>query len=121
VLSAQENIQFNRRYLHIAWSITHSHMVYAQRMIAIGDTASGLHQVTGLSWQLGAKMQIVGAVDQLRETYKRKYTDYMGHIRRSLQKLAQCEQENFATQDLYRMYGSLYYDMLQVRYEKADP
>jgi hypothetical protein len=45
----------------------------------------------------------------------------MQNIRRSLDKLAACEQDNFATQDLYRLYSQLYYDMLVVRYEKADP
>jgi hypothetical protein len=121
VESAEENIQFSRRYLHVAWSVTNSHLAYAERMIRFGDAGSGFHGAMALSWQLGGKPEIEAAVAQLRETYKRKYTDYMQNIRRSLDKLAACEQDNFATQDLYRLYSQLYYDMLVVRYEKADP
>lgn len=121
VRSAEDNIQFNRRYLHVAWSITNAHLAYADRMIRFGDTGSGFHGAMAMSWQLGGKPQIEEAVAQLRETYRRKYGDYMQNIRRSLDKLAACEQENFATQDLYRLYSQMYYDMLVMRYEKVDP
>ena len=121
VLSAEENIPFNRRYLHIAWSITHAHLDYAKRMIAIGDTGSNFHGAMALSWQLGGKPQITAAVADLRETYKKKYRDYLTHIQRSVQKLSNCEQENFALQDLYQRFGALYIDMIRTRYESADP
>jgi hypothetical protein len=121
VISAEENIQFNRRYLHVAWSITRNHLAYAERMIRIGDTGSNFHGAMALSWQLGGKPQIEEAVADLRQTYKRKYRDYMDNIRRSLDKLAACEQDNFATQDLYRQFSDLYYDMLEVKYEDPDP
>jgi hypothetical protein len=120
VLDAETNIQFNRRYLHIAWSVTNSHLVYAERMIRFGDAGSGFHGAMALSWQLGGKPQIEEAVAQLRQTYKNKYRDYMQNIRRSLDKLAACEQDNFSTQDLYAQYANLYYDMLETRYENPD-
>lgn len=121
VLEAEENIQFNRRYLHVAWSITHSHIQYANRMMAIGDTGSNFHGAMALSWQLGGKPQILEAVAGLRETYKKKYQDYFMNIRRSVEKLSRCEQDNFAINDLYQRFGSLYLDMIQVRYESPEP
>jgi hypothetical protein len=120
VLDAEANIQFNRRYLHVAWSVTKSHLEYAERMIRFGDAGSSFHGAMALSWQLGGKPQIEEAVAQLRQTYKNKYRDYMQNIRRSLDKLAACEQDNFATQDLYAQYANLYYDMLEARYSEPD-
>ena len=121
VRDAEENIQFNRRYLHVAWSITHSHIQYANRMMAIGDTGSNFHGAMALSWQLGGKPQILEAVAGLRQTYKKKYQDYFMNIRRSVEKLSRCEQDNFAINDLYQRFGSLYLDMIQVRYESPEP
>jgi hypothetical protein len=121
VRDAEENIQFNRRYLHVAWSITNSHIQYANRMMAIGDTGSNFHGAMALSWQLGGKPQILEALGGLRETYKKKYQDYFTNIRRSVEKLSRCEQDNFAINDLYQRFGTLYLDMIQVRYESPEP
>jgi hypothetical protein len=45
----------------------------------------------------------------------------MQNIRRSLDELAACEKGNAAPQSLYLKQSQAYYDMLVVRYEKADP
>lgn len=119
--SAEENIQFNRRYLHVAWSVTHAHLEYADRMMKIGDTGSNFHGAMALSWQLGGKPQIISAVRDLKATYDRKYRDYLDNIKRSVRKLQQCEQDNAADQDLYRRFSELYLDMIQLRYESPDP
>jgi hypothetical protein len=121
VMSAEQNIQFNRTYLHIAWSITNSHIRYGERMMKIGDTGSNFHGAMALSWQLGGRPQIESALSDLRETYKRKYRDYFENIERSVLKLSRCEQDNFAINDLYERFGALYIDMIQVRYESPEP
>jgi len=120
VRDAEANIQFNRRYLHTAWSITNSTIDYANKKIAFGDSVSSIHGAMGLSWQLAGKPQIEEAVADLRKTYGKKYRDYTGHIERSLRKMADCEQNNFATRDLYQRFGFLYMEFIRSRYESPD-
>jgi hypothetical protein len=117
----EASIQFNRRYLHVAWSTAHNAITQANRAIAVGDTASGMHATQGLAWQLGGKPQIVEALDDLRVHYRQKADIYIGHIEDSMRALAQCEADNFAIRDLYTRFGVLYVEMLKARYGSADP
>jgi hypothetical protein len=120
VRDAEENIQFNRRYLHIAWSISHSTLDYANKRIAFGDTVSGIHGAMALSWQLAGKPQIEEAMESLRKTYGKKYKDYIKNIEGSLQKMADCEAENYSIRDLYQRFGFLYLEFVKSRYESPD-
>jgi hypothetical protein len=120
VRQAEENIQFNRRYLHIAWSISHSTLDYANKRIAFGDTVSGIHGAMALSWQLAGKPQIEEAMASLRKTYAKKYRDYTTNIERSLQTMADCEAENYSIRDLYQRFGFLYLEFVKSRYESPD-
>ena len=117
---AEENIQFNRRYLHIAWSISHSTLDYANKRIAFGDTVSGIHGAMALSWQLAGKPQIEEAMESLRKTYGKKYKDYIKNIESSLHKMADCEAENYSIRDLYQRFGFLYLEFVKSRYESPD-
>jgi hypothetical protein len=116
----EEAIQFNRMYLHIAWSISHDTLEMAKKALAFGDTVSGIHQVQGLAWQLGGRPQIEEAVRTHKKVYHDKYEIYIGHIEDSLRAMARCEQENFAISDLYERFGSLYLEMLKSRYESSE-
>ncbi len=116
----EDAISFNRRYLHVAWSTAHDMIIKANRAIAIGDTASGMHATQGLAWQLGGKPQIVEALDDLRTHYKAKAKIYLDHIQDSVRLLGQCEADNFAIRDLYSRFGNMYVEFLRSRYETAD-
>ena len=120
VRQAEENIQFNRRYLHIAWSLSHSTLDYANKRIAFGDTVSGIHGAMALSWQLAGKPQIEEAMESLRKTYGKKYKDYIKNIEGSLHKMADCEAENYSIRDLYQRFGFLYLEFIKSRYESPD-
>jgi hypothetical protein len=120
VRQAEENIQFNRSYLHIAWSISHSTLDYANKRIAFGDTVSGIHGAMALSWQLAGKPQIEEAMESLRKTYGKKYKDYIKNIEASLHKMADCEAENYSIRDLYQRFGFLYLEFIKSRYESPD-
>jgi hypothetical protein len=113
-------IQFNRTYLHVAWSISHDTLEMAKKALAFGDTVSGIHQVQGLAWQLGGRPQIEEAVRTHKRVYHDKYEIYIGHIEDSLRAMARCEQENFAISDLYERFGVLYLEMLKSRYESSE-
>jgi hypothetical protein len=120
VRQAEENIQFNRNYLHIAWSISHSTLDYANKRIAFGDTVSGIHGAMALSWQLAGKPQIEEAMESLRKTYGKKYKDYIKNIETSLRRMADCEAENYSIRDLYQRFGNLYLELVKARYESPD-
>lgn len=111
----------NRRNLHRAWCITHTNLSMAKSAIAFGDSSSGVHGVTGLSWSLGGKPQIEEAVRHLRATYDRKQGDFIRSIDTNLQALGRCEAKHFGETDWYSRFAFLYLDHLRTRYKSAEP
>ena len=113
-------VQFNRRYLHVAWSTTHQAIEYANKAIAFGDAASGIHSTQALAWQLAGKPQITEALTSIRRTYDNKYHIYINNMEEALNALNQCEQDNFAVRDLYARFSSLYLEFVKARYQSPD-
>lgn len=109
------------RCLQRAWSITHSYIDFAKRAEAFGDSASGIHGVSGLSWQLGGKPQIEEALGSLRRTYRDKYNAYIENLEGALRGLGQCEAEHFDERDWYGRFGFLYLDFMKAKYESPEP
>ncbi len=120
VRNAEGVVQFNRNYLHVAWSVTNDTIRYAEKKVAFGDAVSGMHGAMALSWQLAGKPQIDQALGDLRKTYARKYQIYIGNIQGALRQMSECEQQNFATRDLYERFGFIYLEFLRSRYESAE-
>ena len=120
VQRAENAVQFNRNYLHVAWSTTHQTLEYTNRAIAFGDAASGIHSTQALAWQLAGKPQITEAVASLRKTYDTKYRIYIRNLEQALESMSQCEQENFAVRDLYQRFSSLYLEFVKARYQSPD-
>jgi hypothetical protein len=120
VQRAENAVQFNRNYLHVAWSTTHQAIEYTNRAIAFGDAASGIHSTQALAWQLAGKPQITEAVTSLRKTYDTKYRIYIRNLEQALESMNQCEQENFAVRDLYQRFSSLYLEFVKARYQSPD-
>lgn len=118
---AVQKINFNRFYLQRAWSITHSYIDYAQKAEKFGDSASGIHAVSGLSWQLQGKPQIEQALTGLRRTYRGKYQSYIENLENALRGLGQCEAEHFGERDWYSRYGFIYLDFMKAKYESPEP
>jgi len=116
----EDSIQFNRRYLHVAWSTTHDTLKMTKKALAFGDSVSGIHATQGLAWQLAGRPQIEEAVASLNKTYSRKYHQYLDLIDNSLHGMAQCEQDNFAIRDLYSRFGFLYLEFIKARYESPE-
>lgn len=112
-------IDFNRFYIERARCITAANVRMANSAMAFGDTSSGVHGVTGLSWSLGGKPQIEQAVGDLKRTYTRKARDYLFEIERSMKKLGQCEAEHFGERDWYQRYGWLYVNFMRSKYGTA--
>jgi hypothetical protein len=91
----------------------------ANSAIAFGDSASGVHGVAGLSWQLGGKPQIVEAVTSLKRTYTNKAAQYLSNLQGALQELGQCEAEHYGQRDWYQRYGWIYHNFMKAKYESA--
>lgn len=118
---AVERIDFNRFWLHRAWSITHAHLNMAKKAASFGDSASGIHGVSGLGWQLGGKPQIEQATRSLRNTYRDKSGEYLDNLESALRQLGECESEHFGERDWYGRFGFLYVSFMRAKYESADP
>jgi len=87
--------------------------------ISFGDTASGIHAVTGLAWQ-NARAGIVAEFENLKHTYDRKRDQMLPNLQLALQHIGQCESEFFHEPDWYARFGNLYYAFMSDRYKRAD-
>lgn len=116
---AVRRIDFNRFYIERARCITAANVKMANSAMAFGDSASGVHGVAGLSWQLQGKPQIEEATDKLKATYVRKAGEYLSGLESSLKQLGQCEAEHFGERDWYQRYGWIYLNFMKSKYESA--
>jgi hypothetical protein len=116
---ATRSIDFNRRYIERARCITAANLKMAKSAEAFGDSASGVHGVMGLSWQLQGKPQIKEATDKLKKTYVEKAGVYLAALEKGLQKLGQCEAEHFNEPDWYARYGWTYMTFMRSKYQSA--
>ena len=117
--SAVRKIDFNRFYIERARCITDVHVKMANSAMAFGDTASGIHGVTGLAWQLEGKPPIKKATEDLRKTYTRKAAQYLNNLEAALKELGQCEAEHFGERDWYQRYGWIYLNFMKAKYASA--
>lgn len=92
---------------------------FTRSAIAFGDSASGVHAVTGLAWQT-EKRGIEDAFNHLKQTYDEKYHQMLPNLRASLEGLGQCEAQYFHNNDWYNRYGFIYYTFMADRYKRSD-
>ncbi|MGH8177680.1 MAG: hypothetical protein ACREV5_15600 [Steroidobacter sp.] len=116
---AVRKVDFNRYYIERARCITAANVKMANSAVAFGDSASGIHAVAGLSWQLQGKPQIEGAVTKLKKTYTDKAAQYLGNLQGALQELGQCEANYYGERDWYQRYGWIYHNFMKAKYASA--
>jgi hypothetical protein len=114
---AVREIDFNRFYIERAHCITSAAVKMANSAMAFGDSASGIHGMAGLAWQLDGKPQIQGALDNLRKNYTDKAGQYLKGLERSLRKLGECEAQHYGQKDWFERYGWIYLTFMQSRYQ----
>jgi hypothetical protein len=90
---------------------------FVDASLAFGDSASGIHAVTGLEWQ-HERAGIVAAMDSLNHTYDVKYGQMMPNLEAALKKVGDCEAEFFHEPDWYQRFGFLYYTFMSDRYKR---
>ncbi|HLS84060.1 MAG TPA: hypothetical protein VK016_05285 [Arenimonas sp.] len=116
---AVSKINFNRFYIERARCITAANVRMANSAMAFGDSASGIHAVTGLAWQLEGKPQIQEAVEKLKRTYTEKAAVYLRNLEGSLKALGRCEAEHYGEEDWYQRYGWVYHNFMKAKYQSA--
>lgn len=116
---AVRKIDFNRFYIERARCITAANVKMANSAVAFGDSASGVHGVAGLSWQLQGKPQIEGAVTKLKKTYTDKAGQYLGNLEGALKELGICEAKYYREEDWYQRYGWIYHNFMKAKYASA--
>ncbi len=117
---AVARIDFNRYYLHRAWSITDQYTRFAEGAMAFGDSASGIHGMAGMSWQLQGKPPIKQALKGLKDTYREKYAAYVEGLEGSLKELGECEARHAGADRWFGRYAGMYVSMVRDRYRLAD-
>lgn len=117
---AVKDINFTRFYLEKMRGIVRAEIDRTNKAKAFGDSASNIHGVSGLAWQLSGKPQIEEAVIKLRHTYTRKYNEYMEPLHSALQELSMCENTHFDNPDWFARFGFMYYSFIEEKYRSPD-
>ena len=114
---AQRELNFVRVQFERLRAIYESTKKMAETAIAFGDSVSGLHGAMGLTWA-PERMGIQKSLDQLGQTYDRKYQDLLGSLKKALDEVSKCEAEHFDTPDWYNRFGFMYYEFMAARYSR---
>lgn len=86
--------------------------------IAFGDSYSGFHAMSGAAWQV-ERAKINKSFSALKETYDRKYQEFIKLLKDGLMEFNQCE-TTYAQPGWYQRSGFLYFDMMKARYKRND-
>ena len=116
--SAYHELSFIRRQLARLHCIYENTRNFNQAAIAFGDNTSGIHAVTGLSWQ-SARAGIVDEYNHFKETYDNKYLGMVGTLQTALQNISRCE-DQFGQHDWYQRFGFIYFEMMKDKYKRTD-
>lgn len=113
--AAYGEVNFTRQTLERLRTITARTLNYIRAAEALGDTTSGIHGVTGLSWQY-AKQGVEQEKRQFLATSTEKYNALIQNMHRALDMVAKCELDNFHNPDWYNRYGFMYFDFVKDAY-----
>ena len=93
-------------------------MNFVNRGIAIGDSYSPVHGVSGIVWQ-NEKFKLLKSVKGLKKSYDSKYQELLGRMQRALIELDACEAQH-GIPDWYDRFGYMYYDFTKTQYHRND-
>ncbi len=92
---------------------------FAGKAMAFGDSASGIHAVTGLAWQQ-EKRKIEKELVDFQHTYDAKYLELIPRVEDALKQIGRCEEQHFHNPDWYNRFGFIYYTFMADRYKRND-
>ncbi|MEO8549116.1 MAG: hypothetical protein ABI678_04065 [Kofleriaceae bacterium] len=112
---AYNEINFVRNTLNRLRTILSRTLNYIRNAEGLGDSVSGIHGVSGLSWQY-AKGGIEQTKAHLLQTSTAKYQALVQSMRHALDMVATCERTYFNNPDWYNRYGFMYYNFIKEAY-----
>jgi hypothetical protein len=115
--SAVRRLNFTRVTFEQLRAIYQSTNDMATKAMSFGDSASGVHALSGLSWQY-SKKGIQSELEKLGRTYDDKYRGLLNTLRESLNEMAVCERDHFNNPDWYNRFGFIYYSFMEDRYRR---
>ena len=86
--------------------------------IKFGDSASGVHGVTGMAWQ-AIKLDIESSVTKMKKAYDDKYLELSERLHDSMIEIATCE-AYYGEPDWYDRFGYVYFEFMQDKYKRSD-
>lgn len=86
--------------------------------VSFGDNVAGLHGAMGLVWQ-NERAGIIGSYNHFKQTYDRKYTDFMGSLNSALMEMDACERQ-FGMPDWYQRFGYMFLEIMKEKYKRTD-
>lgn len=87
---------------------------FTDKAISFGNSASGIHAVTGLAWQ-AEKRGIEAAMEGMNQAFDRKKPELMTGLKAALVQLSTCEAEHYKNPDWYNRFGFIYYQFMDGR------
>ena len=116
---AYGEVNFVRNVLERLRTISKRTISFIQRAEGFGDSVSGVHGISGLSWQYSK-----AGVEQERANFNRgtreKYNALVESMQRALRQVGTCEQEHFHNPDWYNRYGFMYFNFIKEAYQPAE-
>lgn len=112
---AYSEINFVRNTLNRLRTILTRTLAFIRNAEGFGDSVSGVHGVSGLSWQY-AKGGIEQTKQHLLQTSTAKYNALVQSMRHALDMVATCERDYAHNPDWYNRYGFMYYNFIKEAY-----
>ncbi len=84
---------------------------FVDKAIAFGNSASGIHALSGLAWQ-NEKRGIEGAMEGMNRAFDGKKPELMAALKLALEKISACEAQHYGNPDWYNRFGFIYYQFM---------
>jgi hypothetical protein len=112
---AYGEVNFTRNTLERLRTIVARTLNFIRNAEGLGDSVSGVHGVSGLSWQY-AKIGVEQGKESFLRSSRAKYDALVQNMRRALDMVDQCERQNFNNPDWYNRYGFMYFNFIKEAY-----
>lgn len=116
---AYGEINFTRNTLERLRTIHRRTIAFIERAEGFGDSVSGVHGISGLSWQY-AKADVEASRAEFNRNSRNKYEALLQNMRRALDMVAQCEAKHYNNPDWYNRFGFMYYNFVREAYSVGE-
>jgi hypothetical protein len=115
---AKQKMDFFRRQLARLNCIYKNTTTFSASAISFGDTYSGFHAMSGVAWQ-AQRIKIMQSLQTLKQTYDRKYLEFIEGLKGSLMEFDACENQ-YGSGDWFEKSGFIYLEFMTEKYKRND-